>query len=329
VAKQFSDAGGGNLRQMDIGDDYIDRITSDVQAERRLKVVVDCGNGIAGNLAPRVLEGIGCDVVPLYCEVDGTFPSHHPDPSEPKNLEDLKLVVEKYQADLGVAFDGDGDRLGVVTAEGEIIYPDRLLMLFAQDVLQRHPGATIVYDVKCTGHLRKVIQEAAGVPLMWRTGHSLMKAKMRETDAQLGGEMSGHFFFAERWYGFDDGIYAAARLLEILASDVEGRTATQMFATLPNSVSTPELKVPMAEGAHHRFIEVFREKANFGPDARLTTIDGVRADWSDGWGLVRASNTTPVLVMRFDADNAVALERIQAVFRTELRKVDPKLTLPF
>ncbi|WP_250625931.1 phosphomannomutase/phosphoglucomutase [Pinirhizobacter soli] len=329
VAKQFSDAGGGNLRQMDISDDYIDRITSDVQAERRLKVVVDCGNGIAGNLAPRVLEGIGCDVVPLYCEVDGTFPSHHPDPSDPKNLEDLKLVVEKYQADLGVAFDGDGDRLGVVTAQGEIIYPDRLLMLFAQDVLQRHPGATIVYDVKCTGHLRKVIQEAAGVPLMWRTGHSLMKAKMRETEAQLGGEMSGHFFFAERWYGFDDGIYAAARLLEILASDLEGRTASQVFATLPNSVSTPELKLPMAEGAHHRFVEAFREKADFGADARLTTIDGVRVDWSDGWGLVRASNTTPALVLRFDADNAVALERIQAVFRTELKKVDPKLALPF
>jgi phosphomannomutase / phosphoglucomutase len=329
ATKNFADAGGGNLRQMDISEDYVERITSDVQAERRLKVVVDCGNGIAGNLAPRVLEGIGCDVVPLYCEVDGTFPNHHPDPSEPKNLEDLKLVVEKYQADLGVAFDGDGDRLGVVTREGETIYPDRVLMLFAQDVLQRHPGATIIYDVKCTGHLRKVIQEAAGVPLMWRTGHSLMKAKMRETDAQLGGEMSGHFFFAERWYGFDDGIYAAARLLEILASDVEGRTPTQMFATLPKGVSTPELKVPMAEGAHHRFIELFREKAAFGADARLTTIDGLRADWSDGWGLVRASNTTPVLVMRFDADNAVALERIQAVFRTELRKVDPTLALPF
>jgi phosphomannomutase/phosphoglucomutase len=260
--------------------------------------------------------------------VDGTFPNHHPDPSDPHNLEDLIHAVRQTGADLGVAFDGDGDRLGVVTREGEIIYPDRLLMLFARDVLSRQPGATIIYDVKCTGHLKGQVLEAGGSPLMWRTGHSLIKAKMRETQAELAGEMSGHFFFKERWYGFDDGIYAGARLLEILAGDIDGRTPEQIFATCPKGVSTPELKIPLAEGEHYRFIEKFKEKATFG-DATLTTIDGVRADWPDGWGLVRASNTTPVLVLRFDADNPTALKRIQQAFREQLFLVDPALKLPF
>jgi phosphomannomutase/phosphoglucomutase len=320
--------GGGNLRVVDVVPDYVERITSDVQTERPLKLVVDCGNGIPGAVAPQVLQGIGCEVIPLYCEVDGNFPHHHPDPSDPHNLEDLILAVKQTGADLGLAFDGDGDRLGVVTRSGEIIFPDRTLMLFARDVLSRQPGATIIYDVKCTGHLRGQILDAGGSPLMWRTGHSLIKSKMRETGAELAGEMSGHFFFKERWYGFDDGIYAGARLLEILAGDLEGRTPEEIFATCPKGVSTPELKVPMAEGEHYRFIEKFREQAHFA-DATLVTIDGVRADWPDGWGLVRPSNTTPILVLRFDADNEQALKRIQDTFRQQLLAVDGSLKLPF
>ncbi|WP_426687667.1 phosphomannomutase/phosphoglucomutase [Rhodanobacter ginsengiterrae] len=324
----LTSGGAGGLRQVDVAPDYIEKIVSDVLAERRLKIVVDCGNGIPGAIAPQVLEGVGCDVIPLYCDVDGSFPNHHPDPSEPANLEDLILAVRQTGADLGIAFDGDGDRLGVVTQAGEIIYPDRLLMLFARDVLSRQPGATIIYDVKCTSHLKGQVLDAGGSPLMWRTGHSLIKAKMRETGAELAGEMSGHFFFKERWYGFDDGIYAAARLLEILAGDLQGRSPEQIFATLPKSVSTPELKVELAEGEQYRFMDKLRQQANF-EDASLITIDGVRADWPDGWGLVRASNTTPVLVLRFEADNAAALARIQQVFRQQLLAVDLKLKLPF
>ena len=320
--------GQGGLRHVDVVPDYIERIASDVQTERQLTVVADCGNGIPGAVVPQVLEGIGCKVLPLYCDVDGNFPNHHPDPSDPHNLEDLILAVKQTGADLGVAFDGDGDRLGVVTKAGEIIYPDRLLMLFARDVLSRQPGATIIYDVKCTGHLKGQVLDAGGSPLMWRTGHSLIKAKMRETGAELAGEMSGHFFFKERWYGFDDGIYAGARLLEILAGDLEDRTPEEIFATLPKGVSTPELKIELAESEHYRFMEKFKAQAAFG-DATLVTIDGVRADWPDGWGLVRASNTTPVLVLRFDADSEAALKRIQQVFRTQLLAVDPGLKLPF
>ncbi|WP_233840122.1 phosphomannomutase/phosphoglucomutase [Dyella sp. 2HG41-7] len=328
VSGELESDGGGSFRSIDVVPDYIERITSDVQTERRLKIVVDCGNGIPGAVAPQVLEGIGCDVIPLYCDVDGNFPNHHPDPSDPHNLEDLILSVKQTGADLGVAFDGDGDRLGVVTRSGEIIFPDRTLMLFARDVLSRQPGATIIYDVKCTGHLKGQILDAGGSPLMWRTGHSLIKAKMRETGAELAGEMSGHFFFKERWYGFDDGIYAGARLLEILAGDLEDRTPEEIFDTCPKGVSTPELKVEMAEGEHYRFIEKFRETARFD-DATLVTIDGVRADWPDGWGLVRPSNTTPILVLRFDADNEEALARIKQTFRKQLLAVDPSLKLPF
>jgi len=326
-AQRFT-SGEGSVQQIDIGADYVQRIADDVQLGRRLKVVVDCGNGIAGAFAPAVLQAIGAEVTPLYCDVDGNFPNHHPDPSDPHNLEDLIAVVKHDKADLGLAFDGDGDRLGVVTASGEVIYPDRLLMLFASDILQRNPGATIIYDVKCTGHLGPLILQQGGSPLMWRTGHSLIKAKMRETGAAMAGEMSGHFFFGERWYGFDDGIYSAARLLEILAGDLEERRPEEIFATLPKGVSTPELKIPMREGEHYRFMEAFKDKSRFD-GARLTTIDGVRADWSDGWGLVRASNTTPVLVLRFDADNAAALERIQNVFRQQIVALDASLKLPF
>ncbi len=320
--------GNGGLQVIDVKQDYIERISGDIQIDRRLRVVVDCGNGVPGAIAPTVLQDIGCEVLPLYCEVDGTFPNHHPDPSDLHNLQDLILTVKRMDADLGLAFDGDGDRLGVVTKAGEVIFPDRLLMLFAIDVLSRNPGASIIYDVKCTGHLQPMILKHGGSPIMWKTGHSLIKAKMRETDAELAGEMSGHFFFRERWYGFDDGIYAAARLMEILAGDLDGRDAGAIFAELPKGVSTPELKIAMAEGEHYRFIERFKERASF-EGARVTTIDGVRADWSDGWGLVRASNTTPVLVLRFDADNEAALRRIQDVYRKQLLALDPALKLPF
>jgi phosphomannomutase/phosphoglucomutase len=321
-------SGSGGLQTMDVSRDYIERITGDVMIEHKLKAVVDCGNGIAGAVAPAVLEGIGCEVLPLYCEVDGNFPNHHPDPSDPHNLHDLILSVKQMNADIGLAFDGDGDRLGVVTASGEMIFPDRLLMLYARDVLTRNPGATILYDVKCTGKLQPLILQSGGSPIMWKTGHSLIKAKMRETEAELAGEMSGHFFFRERWYGFDDGIYAAARLMEILAADPEGRNPQEIFDSLPKGVSTPELKIAMAEGEHYRFIERFKEKASF-EGARVTTIDGVRADWPDGFGLVRASNTTPVLVLRFDANDEAALARIQSAFRAQLLALEPKLALPF
>jgi phosphomannomutase/phosphoglucomutase len=318
--------GNGGVSSVDVKADYNDRIISDVQATRRMKIVVDAGNGIAGAFAPAVLEGIGCEVMPLYCDVDGRFPNHHPDPSDLHNLDDLKIAIKQYGADLGLAFDGDGDRLGVVTKTGEVIYPDRLLMLFAEDVLTRNPGAAIIYDVKCTGQLSEHILRNGGSPVMWKTGHSLIKAKMREEDSALAGEMSGHFFFGERWYGFDDGIYAAARLMEILAQRDE--TPEAVFATLPKGVSTPELKIPMAEGDHYAFIERFRERAKF-PGAKVTTIDGVRADYKDGFGLVRCSNTTPCLVLRFDALNKIGLDRIQDSFRSQLLAVDPNLNLPF
>ena len=316
----------GDLETVDIGQAYIDRIAGDIQIERRLRVVVDAGSGVAGDLGPRLLEAIGADVEALYCDVDGTFPFHHPDPSDPHNLEDLVQAVERAGADLGLAFDGDGDRLGVVTRGGEMIYPDRLLMLFAADVLERNPGACIIYDVKCSGHLAGYVLRHGGSPLMWKTGHSLIKAKMKETAAELAGEMSGHFFFKERWYGFDDGLYAAARLLEILATRAE--EPEEVFAELPKAVSTPELKVPMAEGEPHAFIEAFVALARFD-GARVSTIDGVRADWPDGWGLVRASNTTPILVLRFEADTGEALARVQSEFRTALLAVRGDLALPF
>ncbi|WP_235568838.1 phosphomannomutase/phosphoglucomutase [Lysobacter sp. Root983] len=316
----------GSLSERDIGEDYVQRIASDVQIDRPLKVVVDAGNGVAGDIGPRVLTAIGAEVTPLYCDIDGTFPNHHPDPSEPHNLADLIKMVQRLDADLGVAFDGDGDRLGVVTRDGQNIFPDRLLMLFAADVLERNPGAMIIYDVKCTGRLPGQILRHGGSPLMWKTGHSLIKAKMRETDAELAGEMSGHFFFKERWFGFDDGIYAAARLLEILAA--RPQSASETLSALPDGVSTPEIKVDAPDGDPHTFVDRFLQQAQF-EGARLSTIDGLRVDYADGWGLVRASNTTPVLVLRFDADSRESLGRIQAAFRSQLLAVDPTLNLPF
>ena len=316
----------GTYSERDISNDYVQRIASDIQLGRRLKVVVDAGNGVAGEIGPRVLEAIGAEVEELYCDIDGNFPNHHPDPSEPHNLYDLVNMVKRLDADLGIAFDGDGDRLGVVTRDGENIYADRLLMLFAADVLERNPGAMIVYDVKCTGRLAPHILRHGGSPLMWKTGHSLIKAKMRETGAELAGEMSGHFFFAERWYGFDDGIYSAARLLEILAASPD--FPDEVLHALPKGVSTPEIKVEMGDRDPHAFVERFRENAMF-EGGRASTIDGLRVDWPDGWGLVRASNTTPILVLRFEADNEEALQRIQGAFRGKLLQQLPEMKLPF
>ncbi len=328
IAEKDFTNGAGQLEKHDLAGEYIERIAGDVRLHRPLKIVIDCGNGIPGAIAPQLFERLGAEVIPLFCEVDGNFPNHHPDPSDLHNLEDLILTVKQIKADLGIAFDGDGDRLGVVTPAGEVIFPDRTLMLFAQDVLSRNPGATIIYDVKCTGKLAPVIEAAGGAPLMWRTGHSLIKGKMRETGAALAGEMSGHFFFKERWYGFDDGLYAGARLLEILSGDSQQRMPQQIFESLPNSVSTPELKIELTEGEHYKFIERFKKEAKFD-GAEINTIDGVRADWADGWGLVRASNTTPVLVLRFDAENMDVLKRIQNVFRAQRLAINPKLKLPF
>jgi phosphomannomutase/phosphoglucomutase len=320
------DNGSGTEQSMDIVDDYVDYISSDIQLEDELKVVVDCGNGIGGEVGPLLLEEIGCEVIRLHCDVDGNFPNHHPDPSVPKNLEDLISVVKETDADIGIAFDGDADRLGVVTKEGDIIYPDRLLMLFAQDVLTRQPGASIIFDVKCTGHLPKEIVKYGGLPIIWKTGHSFMKAKIKETKAALAGEMSGHFFFNERWFGFDDGIYAAARLLEIL--DTEKRPAAEVFEELPNSISTPELKCHTEEGENYAFMEKFKKVVKF-PDAHLTTIDGIRADFANGWGLIRCSNTTPCLVLRFDANTQEDLDAIKEEFREQILAVDDSLKLPF
>ena len=322
----------GSYSQQDVSADYIRRIADDVQLERPLKVVADAGNGVAGEIAPRLLEAIGAEVVPLYCEIDGTFPNHHPDPSEPHNLQDLVQTVRQFDADLGLAFDGDGDRLGVVNREGRIVYADRLLMLYAADVLQRNPGALVIYDVKCTGRLSDYILRHGGSPQMWKTGHSLIKAKMRETEAELAGEMSGHFFFKERWYGFDDGLYAAARLLEILAGRFE--TPSEVLDGLPDSVSTPEIKLPLEAGVDpHELVARFAAAAQVEDSpftgARLTTIDGLRADWNDGWGLLRASNTTPVLVLRFEADDEHALGRIRTLFREQLQPLLPETTLGF
>jgi phosphomannomutase/phosphoglucomutase len=291
-----------------------------------LRVVIDCGNGIGGVCAADVLRDIGAEVLPLFDEVDGTVPNHHPDPSDPHNLKDLIESVRLMDADLGLALDGDADRLGVVTLGGSIIYPDRVMMLLAMDVLDRVPGATIIYDVKCTGHLAKVIEQAGGKAMMYKTGHSLIKAKMKEIGSPFAGEMSGHFFFGERWYGVDDGIYAAARLLEILAGAEAPPEA--ILNALPTSHSTPELKVEMQEGENHAFIDKFQAAARF-EGARVNTIDGVRADFEDGWGLVRASNTTPILVVRFDGETEAALERIKNVFRARMLAIDPDLNLPF
>ncbi|SFP94753.1 phosphomannomutase / phosphoglucomutase [Geopseudomonas sagittaria] len=319
-------SGNGSLVQTEVLEQYHQRIVDDVVLARPLKVVVDCGNGVAGVNAPQLIEALGCEVIPLFCDVDGTFPNHHPDPGKPENLKDLIAKVAETGADLGLAFDGDGDRVGVVTNAGEMIYPDRLLMLFARDVLSRNPGADVIFDVKCTRGLAGLISGYGGRPLMWKTGHSLIKAKMKETGALLAGEMSGHIFFKERWYGFDDGIYSAVRLLEILS--LENRSAAEVFADFPVALSTPEINITVGDERKFALIEALQHDAQWGA-ANLFTLDGVRVDYPNGWGLVRASNTTPVLVLRFEADSAEELSRIQQVFHAQLKAVAPDLELPF
>ncbi|MCL2160563.1 MAG: phosphomannomutase/phosphoglucomutase [Betaproteobacteria bacterium] len=318
----------GVRREADVADDYIARIAGDVKLARPMKIAIDCGNGVAGAIAPALFRRLGCEVTELFCEVDGRFPNHHPDPSKPENLRDLIRVLAETDAELGLAFDGDGDRLGVVTKDGEIIYPDRQLMLFAADVLERLPGGEIIYDVKCTRNLAGWIRARGGKPTMWTTGHALVKAKLRETGAPLAGEMSGHMFFKERWYGFDDGLYAGARLLEILSRHADGNA---VLKSLPNAVCTPELNVKMNEGEPFELVRRLRESAAsgvFGEASEIITLDGVRVEYVDGFGLARPSNTTPVVVLRFEADDDAALKRIQQTFREAINDIWPGLQLP-
>jgi phosphomannomutase/phosphoglucomutase len=317
--------GEGQLEFRSLVPDYMERVIHDTQLSRDLKVVVDCGNGAAGNIAPALLEEIGCQVVPLFCDVDGNFPNHPPDPSNPKNLEALIAAVRDNGADLGIAFDGDGDRLGVVDSSGKVIWPDRQMMVFAVDVLSREPGSDVIFDVKCTRHLVSHVVRHGGRPLMWKTGHALIKAKIKETGALLAGDMSGHIFFKERWYGFDDGLYAAARLLEILSNDP--RSSAEVFADLPDSVNTPELAIGVEEGEKLRIMERLLEIAHF-PDARVTDIEGLRIDFADGWGLVRASHTKSALMLRFEGDDSEALARIMQEFRSLLKKAKPNIDFP-
>ena len=315
--------GKGALGYADLGADYVEVALNTTKLDRPLKVAVDCGNGVAGELGPKLISALGCEVIPLFCEIDGNFPNHHPDPAEPENLQDLITAVQQQSADVGLAFDGDGDRLGVVTPKGEIIWPDKMMMLFAQDIIARNPQTPVIFDVKCSTHLERVITEAGGNPIMWKTGHSHIKAKIKQTQAALAGEFSGHICFGERWYGFDDALYTAARLLELLSQtelDVDA-----VFAQYPTTYSTPEIKIHTTET---RKFEVMDELASSGDfaDGRMTTIDGIRVDFDDRWGLIRPSNTSPVLSLRFEADSAAALERVQDEFQTQLSNVDATLT---
>ncbi|MCW5299758.1 phosphomannomutase/phosphoglucomutase [Herbaspirillum lusitanum] len=316
----------GSYRQHDIRHAYLQRIIGDARLARPMKIVVDCGNGVAGAFAGELYRALGCDVRELFCEVDGRFPNHHPDPAHPENLQDVIRTLQHSNAELGLAFDGDGDRLGVVTKDGQIIYPDRQLMLFAADVLTRHPGGKIIYDVKCTSHLAPWIAHHGGHPLMWKTGHSLVKAKMRETGAPLGGEMSGHIFFKDRWYGFDDGLYAGARLLELLSREDD---PSALLNALPQSVSTPELQLPLNDGENFALIAKLQRDAHFPGAEQIIKIDGLRVEYPGGFGLARASNTTPVVVMRFEAESARTLAHIQEEFGRVILAAKPDAVLPF
>lgn len=321
------DEGTGGYRTEDVLEAYLSRILSDVKVRRPMRVAYDCGNGVAGMAVPQLLKRLGVEAEGLFTDVDGTFPNHHPDPAKPENLVDLQALVAKESMEVGLAFDGDGDRVGVIDDEGKVIWPDRQMVLFSRDVLSRNPGAKIIYDVKCSKVLPEAITEAGGDPEMYKTGHSFIKKRMKETGALLGGEMSGHLFFKERWYGFDDALYAAARLLEILSKG--NRKASEIFGEIPDSINTPELNVKLErDGAQHEFVEAFTKRATF-EGAELTTIDGVRADYPDGWGLVRASNTTPSIVIRFEADDDAAMKRIQDAFREAMHATDASIEVPF
>lgn len=318
--------GDGHYSKHNIVQTYLKRIADDVKLDRPVRIAVDCGNGVTGAFAPALYRALGCEVIELFCDVDGTFPNHHPDPSVPDNLRDLVHTLATTEAEIGLAFDGDGDRLGVVTKEGNIIYPDRQLMLFAADVLSRNPGGQIIFDVKCTRNLAPWIEQHNGVPIMWKTGHSFIKGKLKETNALLAGEMSGHFFIKERWYGFDDGLYAGARLLELLS---HAENIDTILNDLPDSMNTPELQIKVAEGENHALIAELQKNARFNQAEKVITIDGLRVEYSDGFGLARASNTTPVVVLRFEADNEAALKRIQQDFRGNILMVKPDAVLPF
>jgi len=317
---------GGIEQNSQFSNEYIGIISEDIHVARPMTVVLDCGNGVAGELGPILLKTLGCEVKELFCDIDGTFPNHHPDPSNPKNLSELIATVKHYKADIGIAFDGDGDRLGVVDSNGKIIWPDRQMMLFAKDVLAGKPGSEIIYDVKCTRHLADQIVKYGGKPTLWKTGHSLMKAKLKETGAKLAGEMSGHIFFNDRWFGFDDALYSAARLLEILSRDT--RSSAEVFADFPDSINTPELNVVLEEGENFTFMDGLLAAAHFS-GGKITDIDGMRVDFPNGWGLVRASNTTPSLVIRFEADSEAAMSGIQEQFRQLMKKIKPDIVLPF
>ncbi|MFC0336567.1 phosphomannomutase [Kushneria avicenniae] len=319
--------GDGSCRAHDLRETYLTRILDDVSLERPLHAVIDCGNGVTGELGPELIRRLGAEVTPLFDEIDGRFPNHHPDPGKFENLEDLITRVRETGADIGLAFDGDGDRVGVVTPEGEIIYPDRFLMALACDLLERQPGARIIFDIKSTGNLISIIEDAGGTPEMWYTGHSLIKKRMKETGAALAGEMSGHIFFQERWYGFDDGLYAAARILEILSRQPED--ADRYFSRFPQDESTAEINVPVTDDNKFDIVERFIKNTDFGEQATRTTLDGIRVDYPDGWGLCRASNTTPMLVFRFEGKTRAALERIQDRFRQALLAVAPDVTPTF
>ena len=326
IEDQAFSVGTGQRRTEDVVPEYMRRVVADVRLKRPLRVVTDCGNGVAGMAAPQLMRDIGCDVVELFSDVDGTFPNHHPDPSVAENLAPLIEAVHREEADLGVAFDGDGDRLGVVTDTGQVIWPDRQMILFAQDILSRNPGATIIYDVKCTRLLPAAIKHAGGDALMWKTGHSFIKAKLRETGGAFAGEMSGHLFFKERWYGFDDALYAAARLCEVLSND--SRLPSAVFAEIPDTVNTPELRLEMQEGEHHALVGELVAEGDFS-GGQICNIDGVRVDFEDGFGLARASNTTPTVILRFEADTEAALRRIQNLYREQILALRPGLALPF
>ena len=319
-------SGKGSLKQAQIIESYIERITTEIKLSRPLKVVIDAGNGIAGNVAPQLFQALGCEIIPLFCEVDGRFPHHHPDPSEPENLHALIETVLAKKADIGLAFDGDGDRLGVVTSKGKIIWPDRQLMCFAKAILAENPGRKILFDVKCTRNLEQLILQQGGIPCLSKTGHSLIKSKMIEEEAILAGEMSGHIFFNDHWFGFDDGIYAGARLLEILAK--QSQSSDAFFAEFPDSINTPELKLLINELEKFSFIEKLSATANFN-DGILNRLDGLRVEFQDSWGLIRPSNTSPYLILRFEAESLAALHKIQALFREQLLAVDAALELPF
>jgi len=326
IEKNDLASGSGTYTQRDIVGEYVSRIVSDVKLARPMKIAVDCGNGVAGAIAPALYRKLGCEVTELFCEVDGTFPNHHPDPSVPKNLEDLIQALKTSDAEIGLAFDGDGDRLGVVTKRGSIIYPDRQLMLFAQDVLSRNPGGLVIYDVKSTRNLAPWIEQHGGKPLLWKTGHSFVKSKMRETGALLAGEMSGHVFFKERWYGFDDGLYAGARLLEIVS---RAANPSAVLEALPDAVSTPELQIKLKEGENYALIDKLQASAKFTDAREVVRIDGLRVEYADGFGLARSSNTTPVIVLRFEANDEAALKRIQEDFRRVILGAKPDAVLPF